>query len=146
MYSIPLIRWLPYCPVHRSWFQLSSEGIDICSLLKEVAGHRNTIIYGCPVQNSDALFISLGHTRPLNLHQLTTPKHNITTLQSDRILHTYTHTSLRDHTERLQLVSIWRNLAWVLALLGEGVDHQHQSQNQGNWLGPVFGYNVSTAL
>ena len=65
---------LPYCPVNGSRLELSSYSVDVRSFLKEVAGDRDPVVNGRPVEGSDVLFVSLVHISSFVLYQVMTPE------------------------------------------------------------------------
>ena len=58
----------PGSPVYWCWSQFPTHSIHICPLLDDVAGHRNTVVDGSPVEDSDSFIICVCYIYSISLH------------------------------------------------------------------------------
>jgi hypothetical protein len=58
------------CPLHGCCDEISAEGINLCSLLEEVATCRELRVDGRPMKGSDVLLVAIRSPRTPGLYEL----------------------------------------------------------------------------
>ena len=93
--------------MYRWRFQLPSDGVHVCTFLEEVRNHGDTVINGCPVENSDVFIVAFVDVHSLLLYQLPTSEEGNKQTKKEKYNFWESYIKCKHHSVAVRL-GVWR--------------------------------------
>ena len=90
---------VPSGPLHRGSNEITTEGVDLCTLFEEVPACRKLRIDCCPVKGSDVLRVSVGRRGSTGLNEVSDDVY-LSTLRGDEDVYLKRWVSRRSRVDK----------------------------------------------